>query len=134
MIKTVRFSVSTPLDLMGEFDNMIKRMKYDRSKAIQIAMRNFLSEHSWTAEEGEGAGAIVILYSHRIKGLEEELTEIQHHNNNIISSSLHIHLEKGDCLEVIAVKGNIQKIREFSKKIMVKRGIKELKIALTRQY
>lgn len=35
-----------------EFDETVARMGYDRSKAIQLAMRNFLTEYKWTREEG----------------------------------------------------------------------------------
>jgi len=47
-----RFGVSVPPELLSEFDGTIALMNYDRSKAIQLAMRNFLTEYTWTEEEG----------------------------------------------------------------------------------
>jgi CopG family nickel-responsive transcriptional regulator len=76
-----RISVSVPLDLLNEFDETIARMGYDRSKVIQLAMRNFLTEYMWKYEEEEVAsGTITIIYDHEIKGLEESLTDTQHHH------------------------------------------------------
>jgi metal-responsive CopG/Arc/MetJ family transcriptional regulator len=40
-----RFGVSAPPELLTEFDETIARMGYDRSKVIQLVMRNFLTEY-----------------------------------------------------------------------------------------
>ena len=52
-----------------------------------------------------GIGAIAMAYDHGVKGLEEELTDVQHHFEETICSSMHIHLDVDNCLEIIAVKG-----------------------------
>lgn len=125
-----RFGVSVPPELLKEFDETIARMGYDRSKAIQLAMRNFLAEYVWKYEEkGVAAGTVTIIYDHEVKGLEESLTDIQHLCRNIISSTMHIHLDERNCLLVIAVKGEIKEIQNLAKELMSKRGIKQLKLA-----
>ncbi|HEX68938.1 MAG TPA: hypothetical protein ENG10_01405 [Candidatus Bathyarchaeota archaeon] len=40
----LRFSVLVPHGLLKEFDRATKRMGYVKSKVIQLAMRNFLTE------------------------------------------------------------------------------------------
>ena len=40
-----RFSVSAPQKVVEEFDTTIKKIGYDRSKAIQTAMRSFLDDY-----------------------------------------------------------------------------------------
>jgi len=124
-----RFSVSVPPDLLNEFDKMIKRRGYDRSKAIQIAMRNLLVEDMWKYEEkGVAAGTITLIYDHETTGLEENLTDIQHHSRDIIVSTMHIHLDNQNCLLVIAIKGEAKKIQELAKDLISQRGIKQLKL------
>jgi CopG family nickel-responsive transcriptional regulator len=124
-----RFSVSVPPQLLSEFDKTITRLGYDRSKAIQLAMRNFLTEYKWKLEKtGVVAGTVTVIYDHEVKGLEENLTDVQHFYRNIIGSTMHIHLDERTCLLVIAVKGEIKRIQEFSKEIMNKRGVKQLKL------
>lgn len=125
-----RFGVSVPPELLTEFDKTIARMGYDRSKAIQLAMRNFLAEYMWKyEEEGVAAGTVTIIYDHEVKGLEESLTDIQHLCRNVISSAMHVHLDERNCLLVIAVKGKIKEIQNLAKELVSKRGIKQLKLA-----
>jgi CopG family nickel-responsive transcriptional regulator len=128
MVGVLRFSVSTPPDLLKEFDDTIARIGYDRSKAIQHAMRNFLAEYRWKYDSGEVVGTLTIIYNHEVKGLEESLTDIQHAYRNIIISALHIHLDEAKCLLVIAVKGKTNPIRELVTDLETKRGIMQLKL------
>ncbi|MCP8309413.1 MAG: nickel-responsive transcriptional regulator NikR [archaeon] len=126
-----RISISLPPDLLDEFDRMIKQMSYDRSKAIQTSIRNFLTENKWMHEEkGIVMGALAMIYDHEVKGLEESLTDSQHLYSNIISSSMHIHLDERNCLEIIAVKGKVESIRDLTQDLMSKRGVKQIRLAI----
>jgi len=124
-----RFSVSVPHGLLKEFDMATKRMGYARSKAIQLAMRNFLTEYIWKYEkEGVVAGTMTVIYDHEVKGLEDSLTDIQHLHRDIISSTMHIHLDERNCLLVIALRGEVRTIQNLAKELMSKKGIKQLKL------
>ncbi|MDI6691625.1 MAG: nickel-responsive transcriptional regulator NikR [Candidatus Bathyarchaeota archaeon] len=132
MPKIVRVGVTFPPDLLKDFDEIINKMGYEnRSKAVQDAVRLFVSERKWLQEEkGVQAGVLMMLYDHEVKGLESALTDIQHDYSNIISSTMHIHLNERDCLEAIAVKGNAADIRKLSDELASKRGVKILKTML----
>ncbi|HDI12468.1 MAG TPA: nickel-responsive transcriptional regulator NikR [Candidatus Bathyarchaeota archaeon] len=132
MPKIVRVGVTFPPDLLKDFDDIIAKMGYEsRSKAIQDAVRAFISEYKWLKEEtGSRAGVIMILYDHEVRGLEEMLTDIQHDFHDIICSTLHVHLTKRDCLEAIAVRGEARKIRKLAENLASKRGVKLLKLML----
>jgi len=126
-----RISVSLPPDLLDEFDKMIKQMGYDRSKAIQASIRNFLTENKWMHEEkGIVMGALTMIYDHEVKGLEESLTDAEHLYSDIITSSMHIHLDERNCLEIIAVKGKVESIRDLAQDLMRKRGVKQIRLAI----
>ena len=125
-----RFSVSLSPDLLNEFDEMSKRRGYDRSKAVQLAMRNMLTEDMWKYEEkGIAAGTITLIYDHETTGLEESLTDIQHLSREIIISTMHIHLDERNCLLVIAIKGEVKTIQNLAQDLISQRGIKQLKLA-----
>ncbi|MCS7119606.1 MAG: nickel-responsive transcriptional regulator NikR [Nitrososphaerota archaeon] len=125
-----RFSVSVRPELLEEFDKTIKGMGYERSKAIQLAMQNFLTEYTWMrGDEGDGVGAVIILYNHETRGLEENLTHIQHEYRDVICSSTHIHLDEENCLEILAVKGNIKLMKRMAERLMGERGVKQLRLA-----
>lgn len=132
MSKIVRVGVTFPPDLLKSFDEIISKMGYEnRSKAVQDAVRLFVSEKKWLQEEkGIQAGVLMLLYDHEVKGLESVLTDIQHDYANIIYSTMHIHISKNDCLEAIAVKGEVAEVRELSDKLASERGVKILKTML----
>jgi len=129
MSKIVRVGITFPPELLEEFDEIISKMGYEsRSKAIQDAVRLYVSERKWLKEEDSiQTGILLMVYDHEVKGLESELTEAQHHHSPLISSTMHIHLGERDCLEAIAVKGKASEIRELSDELTTKKGVKILK-------
>jgi len=129
MTKIIRVGVTFPPDLLKDFDKIINKMGYEnRSKAVQDAVRMFVSERKWLQEErGTQAGVLMMFYDHEVRGLESALTDVQHHHANIICSTIHIHLSERDCLEAIAVKGDAAEVRRLSDELAAKRGVKMLK-------
>jgi CopG family nickel-responsive transcriptional regulator len=129
MAKITRIGVTFPPELLKEFDEITTKMGYEsRSKAIQDAVTLFVSERKWLKEEETTqTGVLLMVYDHEVKGLESELTEIQHHRTSLISSTMHIHIGEQDCLEAIAVKGKASDIRKLSNELTTKRGVKILK-------
>ena len=129
MAKIVRVGVTFPPDLLKDFDEIIGKMGYEnRSKAVQDAVRIFVSERKWLQEEkGVQAGVLMMLYDHEVRGLESALTDIQHRYANLICSTMHIHISERDCLEAIAVKGDASQVRKLSDELAAKRGVKILK-------
>jgi CopG family nickel-responsive transcriptional regulator len=129
MTKITRIGVTFPPELLKEFDEITNKMGYEsRSKAIQDAVTLFISEKKWLQqEETTQTGVLLMVYDHEVKGLESELTEIQHHHTSVISSTMHIHIGEQDCLEAIAVKGKASDIRKLSNELTTKKGVKILK-------
>lgn len=125
----LRLSVSLPPTLVRDFDEAWKRMGYEnRSKAAHDAFRSFISEYKWTRKEaGEIAGTIALLYYLDKPGLLNQIVEAQHKFENVVISSMHVHLTKDKCLEVIAVRGKANDIRSLSQELMTKKGVKQLK-------
>ena len=127
-----RISVSVPPELLRKFDEATKRMGYeDRSKAIQAVMRDLVTESKWICEEmGVGVGVIAMVYNHDVKGLEKEITHIQHEHVKTVISSMHVHLDEENCLEIIAVRGRASDVRELSDGLKTRKGVKQLKLAI----
>ena len=127
-----RISISVPSDLLTRFDDHIKRLGYgNRSKAIQDAMQSLITESKWMCEKkGTGVGAIAMVFDHASKGITEELTELQHHFEETICSSMHVHLDEEECLEIIAVRGKASDVRELAQELKTKRGVKQIRLAI----
>ena len=130
MPKIKRAGVTFPPDLLKDFDEIVRKMGYEnRSKAVQDAVRMFVAERKLLQNEaGDQAGLIMLLYDHKVRGLEGALTHAQHHFAHIICSTMHIHLSETDCLEAIAVKGNAAEVRKLRDQLAAKKGVKLLKV------
>jgi CopG family nickel-responsive transcriptional regulator len=132
MSKVTRIGVTFPPELLKDFDEVIAKMGYEsRSKAIQDAVRLYVSEHKWLKEkDSTQTGILLMVYDHEVKGLESELTETQHEHSSLITSTLHVHISEHDCLEAIAVKGKASEITELSNELTTRRGVKILKTTI----
>ena len=117
---------------MREFDESLRAIGYkDRSKGLQVAMRNFVTEYAWKGEKSRlGAGAVLLMYDHRTRGLQEALTEVQHHYRDTINSTTHVHLDEYRCLEIISVKSRLERIQVMAKELMKTRGVSQLKLSM----
>jgi CopG family nickel-responsive transcriptional regulator len=131
MARVERISFSTPPALLGQFDDSLRMLGYeDRSQALQMAMRNFISEYAWKKERGKaGAGAILLTYDHDSRGLQEALTDIQHQFRSVVNSTTHIHLDESRCLEIISVRGTMDRIQALARSIMKNRGVTQLRLS-----
>ena len=130
-MKVTRFSVSLPPPLVEELDEAWNAMQYEnRSKAVHDAVRSFLTEFKWMREEaGRITGAVLVLYYLDKPGLLDEIVKVQHEFKNVISSTMHVHLEANKCLEIIAVEGNVKDVKSLTQALMTKRGVKQVKVA-----
>ncbi len=131
MSGATRLSVSLPPSLVKQFDAVWRGMKYtNRSKAVHDAIRSFITEHRWMQEEkGELMGALVLLYYFDKPALLNTIMQIQHEFENVIASSMHVHLTKDKCLEIIAVKGTAEHAKNLMQKLMARKGVKQVKFA-----
>ena len=129
MSKIVRVGVTFPPELLKELDETIEEMGYDsRSKAIQDAVTSFITEQRLLQKQkGKKAGVLVMVYDHDVKGLEDDLIEVQHHHRQVICSVLHVHLSDKECLEAIAVKGDAEEIRKLAEEMATRKGVKQVK-------
>ncbi len=77
MSKIVRVGVTFPPDLLKDFDEIIGKMGYDsRSKAVQDAVRLYVSERKWLQEESANqTGVILMVYDHEKRGIDSDLTD-----------------------------------------------------------
>jgi CopG family nickel-responsive transcriptional regulator len=124
-----RITISLPPRLLDEFDEVIVPMKLDRSKAMQQAIRDFLTDYRWKHDTAAMAvGTITLIYDHGVRGLEAKLTDIQHHKPDLITASMHTHLDASHCLLVVVVKGAAGAIQELAKLLKGLRGVTQIKV------
>jgi len=128
----VRFGVSMEKGLLENFDRFISKKGYgNRSEAVRDLIRDFLVEEEWSIQREEMAGTITLVYNHHTRGLSDTLTSLQHQYHHLIISTMHIHLDKDNCLEVLVVKGRADKIKMVADQLISTRGVKHGKLTIS---
>jgi len=124
MSELVRFGVSLSKELLEKFDKLIKDRNYtNRSEAFRDLIRQEFIKKEW--QEGEDiAGAITLIYDHHRKDLLNKITDIQHNFQKVIISTQHIHLDRDNCLEIIAVRGNPVEVQKLADTLKSIKGVK----------
>ncbi|MEW6081276.1 MAG: nickel-responsive transcriptional regulator NikR [Bacillota bacterium] len=123
--KIIRFGVSMEADLLERFDGQIGRKGYgSRSEAIRDLVRKSLIHEGWEAGEQEVAGTITLLYDHHVRGLSELLTRLQHDFTGSFVSTMHVHMDHHNCLEVIVVKAKAKEARALADLLIAQKGVK----------
>jgi CopG family nickel-responsive transcriptional regulator len=81
-------------------------------------------------EGDDVAGAVIIVYDHHRRNLTATLTDVQHEFHHLIISSLHIHLDHKNCLEIVVVKGKPRDAETLALKLKSTKGVKHASLAM----
>ncbi len=125
MGELVRFGVSVEDTLLKSFDNLIQEKGYaSRSEAFRDLIRDMLVRNSWEADTAaEHVATVTLVYNHEVRDLSDKLTEIQHQNHKAVVSTLHVHLSKHNCLEVLVLRGKAEEIRKTADRLIATKGV-----------
>lgn len=127
-----RFSISMPSDLVAQLDALIKeRGDPNRSQAVADMVRAQLVEHRGLTGVQEIAGTITLVYDHHKRNIQPLLTKIQHDCGAIIISTMHIHLDHHNCMEILAVRGRAAAIRKVADRLIAAKGVKHGRLTVT---
>ena len=130
--KIARFGVSLSRSLLKELDRMVRQKGYkNRSLAISDMVRDHLVEHQQEITDSEVAGTITLVYDHHRPHVQETLTDLQHKQVATIISSLHVHLDHDNCLEVLVVRGRASVVKSVAEHLIAVRGVKHGRLMLT---
>ena len=132
MEEIVRFGVSMDSRLLKQFDKYINQKGYaNRSEAIRDLIRSNLVEEEWKVGKGETVGTITIIYNHHKRELTDTLTNIQHKYHASMISTMHVHLDSHNCLEVLVVKGKAKEIKIIADRLIGTKGVIHGKLTTT---
>lgn len=132
MGKLTRFGVSLDEELLEPFDKLCKSKGYsNRSEAIRDLIRQALVQEAWQTSEGQGAGTLTLVYDHHKNDLARRLMRMQHDDHEIIVTTLHVHLDHYNCLEVLVLKGEAARVRALAERLISCRGVKHGTFSVT---
>jgi len=128
--KVERASISLPKHLLEKFDRLIVKKGYaNRSEALRDLIRNLLIEEEWN-ENAEIVATVTLIYNHHTSDLLDKLTDVEHENIRNIISTMHIHIDTDNCLEVLCLKGNYSVVKGIGDKQISQKGVKYGKIVM----
>ena len=133
MGKLVRFGVAMDEELLGRFDELVSRrgVATNRSEAVRDLVRDALVDEQWEAPDEEIVGTITMVFDHHANDLAEKLDSLQHAHHEKVVSSMHVHLDAHNCLEVIVVRGASSDIRDIAGALLGTKGVKHGKLVTT---
>jgi len=129
----VRFGVAMDEDLLGRFDELVARrgVSTNRSEAVRDLVRDALVDEQWEAPDEEIVGTVTMVFDHHANDLAEKLDSLQHAHHDKVVSSMHVHLDAHNCLEVIVVRGASGEIRGIAEALLGTKGVKHGKLVTT---
>ena len=132
MSELARIGVAIDSDLLAKFDELILQRGYtNRSEAFRDLIREELVRKTWETPESEVVGTVTLVYDHHVRMLSDRLTDIQHDYHHNVVSTMHVHLDHDNCLEVLVVKGKAKAVQKIADTLISTKGVKHGRLTLT---
>ena len=124
-MKLSRFGVSIEESLLADFDRLIERKGFaNRSEALRALIRNLLLDTRVQEDaQAEVIGTLTLVYDHHAGDLSARLTELEHRFHHAVVSTLHVHFDERNCLEVLVVRGRNSEVRKIADSLIGTRGV-----------
>lgn len=124
MGKLARFGVSLDEELLRQFDEIWSQKGYAcRSEALRDLIRADISENRWMTESA-GCGTLTLVYDHHRHDLARRLMALQHDEHDLIITTMHVHLDHYNCLEVLVLSGERARVQHLAQKLISCKGVK----------
>ena len=132
MSELSRIGVAIESDLLKKFDDHIARRGYtNRSEAFRDLIRGELVAESWERPSSQVVGTVTLVYNHHVRLLSEKLTGMQHEFHEHILSTLHVHLDHDNCLEVLVVRGKAASVNKIADALISTKGVMHGRLTIT---
>ena len=115
-------SLSIPDELLVELDHMGGQAS--RSEVVRQALNKYITEYKELQEKDREIIATITVL-HEKSGKQEDL-KLQHEFDDIVTQYLHSHVTAKNCLEVMVVKGNSQRLKGLIDGLKANRLVKRL--------
>lgn len=134
MGKIVRFGVSLEPELLKKFDKIIRKKGYgSRSEAIRDLIRDETVKQILENENELVVGTLTIVYDHDASNVTNKLLDAQHSHHKNVLSTMHLHLDEHNCLEVLVVSGKVKDVQSIANSITSIKGVKHGKLTVTKK-
>jgi CopG family nickel-responsive transcriptional regulator len=132
MGRLVRFGVSMDARVLAALDRIVDGRHYaNRSEAVRDLIRTQQVREAWEDAAGPVVGTLTLVYDHHVREVNDRLLGLQHDHEDLVHSTMHVHLSHRMCLEVIVLKGKPGEIRSLADRLIAARGVKHGRLVAT---
>ncbi|MEY4514513.1 MAG: hypothetical protein RLZZ450_6635 [Pseudomonadota bacterium] len=118
----VRFGVAMEPALQQQLDALAAARSCTRSELLRDLVRNEVGKAT-TKKRVPAVAAVTLVYNHHVRLLSERLTEIQHELGEQVRSTMHVHLDHDNCIEIIVLRGRSDRIADAATRMLAIRGV-----------
>ena len=120
-------SISLTDEILREIDKLQKTMGFSgRSDAIRASIRSFVTEEKQKAELFGDINAILLVVHN--DDYDNEVTEIKHSYEDLITTHLHSKIDGEKCMELFLLNGNAEKVSTVTKKFQINKKMDTIKL------
>ena len=120
-----RITITIDADLLALVDARCAAKGYSsRSEAIRDLLREAAGNAEALAPDAHAVATLSYVYDHETRDLARRLTNRQHDHHDLSIATLHVHLDRHECLEVSVLRGRIADLRSFADGVTSQRGVR----------
>jgi CopG family nickel-responsive transcriptional regulator len=121
-----RYTISLDDDLAAQFEQWSVQHGYaNRSEAIRDLVRDRLGKESLQqANQSHCVAVVTYVYDHHERAIGQRLLEEQHAHHDLSVSTLHVHLDEKNCLEIAVLRGHTHEVQAEANSLVAKRDVR----------
>ncbi|MGB5830652.1 MAG: nickel-responsive transcriptional regulator NikR [Thiohalocapsa sp.] len=127
-----RMTITLDDELVQEFEAYLADHGYhNRSEAIRDLIRARLDIERLTRQpQGECVANLSYVYNHHERELASRLTRAHHDQHDLAVSTLHVHLDHDNCMEIVVLRGPATQVRAFANAVIAEPGVRHGKLSV----
>jgi CopG family nickel-responsive transcriptional regulator len=118
----IRFGIAMEPSLVAEIDKLAEARGCNRSELLRDLARAEVGRSS-SQDRVRAFAAVTLVYNHHVRELSEKLTALQHDLGDQVRSTMHVHLDREHCLEVIVMRGRVDELKRVAGRMLGTRGV-----------
>jgi len=120
-------SISLTEEILKEIDTLQKNLGFSgRSDAIRAGIRSFVSEEK-QKEDLSGDVNAILLVVHNDE-YDNQVTEVKHSFEDLITMHLHSKIEGDKCMELFILKGESELVSDITKNFQINKKMDTVKL------
>ena len=120
-------SISLNDEILKQIDNLQKSLGFSgRSDAIRAGIRSFVSEEKQKEDLSGNVNAILLVVHN--DEYDNQVTEVKHSYEDLITMHLHSKIEGDKCMELFILKGESELVSDITKNFQINKKMDTVKL------